>query len=75
MESKERHIAIMSVEKSEKGIVITSSKGYRWETDLIDAEVALTNVIANTLVHAYNRERWISEQFTVQLIITRHDNE
>lgn len=75
MESKERHIAIVKVEKSETGLVITSSKGFRWETDLVDAEVALTNVLANTLVHAYDREKWISERFTVQLIVTRHENE
>lgn len=75
MSSKERHIAIITVEKTEKGIVITSSKGFRWETDLVDAEVALTNVLANTLTHAYDREKWISEKFTVQLIVTRHDNE
>ena len=75
MSSKERNIVIMSVEHSEKGIVITSSKGFRWETDFEDAEVAVTNVLSCTLLRAFKRETWISERFTVQLIVTRHDNE
>lgn len=65
----------MSVRKMKKGIIITSSEGFHWETKTNAVEIAITNVLAHTLVQAFEYENMLSAQFKVEIRVTRKDDE
>lgn len=62
-------ITSVTIEKTEKGVLIKSDRGFYWYANRMLPEVAMTAVLGNQLSHTLEYEDYFSGEFTIELII------
>lgn len=68
-------ITTVTIERTGKGIVIKSDKGFYWYADKMIPEVAMTAVIGNTLAKTLDYEDYFSGKYTIKLQIEHKQDE
>ena len=75
MEKKYEKKCTVSAEKKGEKMIIESTTGVKWETKIAYPEIAITTVLAQTMVAFYKNQEHFSKRFIITLTVEAENDE